>query len=61
MGLCKEYRPLTREELAEATGLTLEQVTDFFDRNFGGYDNYVRLCEGKHGLDFVLAMETEPH
>ena len=45
------YTPINPIEMAEKTGLTLDEVMEFFDKEFGGLDKYVEACADRAKLE----------
>lgn len=45
MGVIRNAEPIELREFAESVGASLENALDVFDRWFGGYINYVRMCD----------------
>ena len=52
--LCGTYEPITLERLSVLSGRRIEDVMEFFDEAFGGYDNYVKACRDGDALDEAL-------
>lgn len=46
-----KVEPLTIEKAMQITGLSRDQIVISFNRMFGSYENYVRMCEEKSVLD----------
>lgn len=49
------FTPINPIELAEQTGLPLDDVLAFFDEEFGGLDKYVQACADREELGRQLA------
>ena len=56
MGACKNYMPADLRELADKSGVTIEEVESFIIDVFGSVAGYRQACRDKTPLDNILAL-----
>ena len=44
-GIIGNTEPIDLRDMAKESGQSIEVCLAFFDKNFGGYANYVRACD----------------
>lgn len=49
------FTPINPIDVADQTGLSIDEVLEFFDTEFGGFDKYVSACADREELGRQLA------